>query len=63
MRSQMRRHWDPSNINEIGEIMDELAELGRTLHRRLHRADSEKIQRIHKLITNAYQEIETMLKG
>jgi DNA-binding PadR family transcriptional regulator len=64
VRSQMKRHWDPSNsnIDEISEILDELVELGRTLHRRLHQAESEKIQRIHKLITIANQEIKTMLK-
>lgn len=62
VKSQMRHQWDSKDIGAIGEMMGEFGELGGLLGRRLRYVDSEKIQRVHKIVTRACQEIEAILE-
>ena len=61
IKSQMRHHWEPKNMAEIGETMGELGRFQHLLHRRLRQTDAEKMRRIREVISRAYEDIEGIL--
>ena len=62
IRSHMRRHWNPKNFGPIGEIMGEIARLGKSVGPRIRSADPEQLGRIGEVISRARREIETILE-
>ncbi len=61
IKSQMRHHWEPDNMAEIGATMDEFGRFQHLLHRRLRHIDAEKTRRIREVISRAYEDIEGIL--
>ena len=61
IKSQMRHHWNPENIDVIGEMMGELGGLGRLMRHRLRHLDPEKLQRIRDVVSRASREIQAIL--
>ncbi|MFC2014588.1 PadR family transcriptional regulator [Chloroflexota bacterium] len=57
VKSQARRWWNPDNIDEINEIMSEFERLARLMKDQARTADTEKLGRMKKVITDAYQAI------
>ena len=62
IRSHMRHHWNPKNVGPMGEIMGEVAKLGRSVGPRLRNASPEQLKRISELISKARREIEDILE-
>jgi len=62
IRNHMRRHWNPKNIGPLGEIMGEVAKLGKSVVPRIRNAEPEQLQRIGKVISRTRQEIEAILE-
>jgi hypothetical protein len=58
----MKHCWNPENIGEISEIMDEFRKLGRLIHQRFRLVDREKIKRIREVVSHAREEIESILE-
>jgi len=62
VRSQMRHHWNPENMGMIMEMMHEFGELGRLMKRRGRHTNPEKMQRIREIISQASQEIKSIME-
>jgi len=62
VRSHMRHHWNPKNFSYIGEIMSEIAKLGKLVGPRIRQANPEQSKRISGVISKARQEIEAILE-
>jgi DNA-binding PadR family transcriptional regulator len=62
IKSHMKHCWNPENIGEISEIMDEFRKLGRLIHKQVRRIDREKIKRIREVVSRAREEIESILE-
>jgi|LGOV01.1.fsa_nt_gb DNA-binding PadR family transcriptional regulator len=63
LKNRMKHHWNLKNIGATGQTMREFSKLRRLMHHRLRNADLEKIQRIRKILSSAYQEIEIILEN
>jgi len=61
VRSHMRHHWNPKNIGPVGEIMGEVAKLGKSVGPRIRNADPEQLHRISEIISRTRREIEDIL--
>ena len=57
IRSQIRSWWNPENIDDIMETMREFERLARLLREKARTADTEKLSRIRKAFSRAYEEI------
>lgn len=57
IRSQIRSWWNPENIDDISETMREFERLARLLRDKARTADTEKLSRIRKVLSGAYEEI------
>ncbi|MEE8418992.1 MAG: PadR family transcriptional regulator, partial [Dehalococcoidales bacterium] len=57
IKTRMERWWNPENINEIQETMDEFEKLAGLLREKARDADTKKLARMKKAISRAYQEI------
>jgi DNA-binding PadR family transcriptional regulator len=57
LKTRMRSWWNPENIDEIGETMREFERLAQLLSIKARTADTEKLSRIRKVISQAYEEI------
>lgn len=62
IKSRMKHHWNSGNIGATGQTMREFGKLRRLMRHRLRNADLEKIQRIRKILSGAYQEIKAILE-
>jgi DNA-binding PadR family transcriptional regulator len=62
VKSQMRHHWNPENINVIREMLDEFSDFGKLVRRRLRYLNSEKMKRIREVVSRARQEVEAILE-
>ena len=62
VRSHMRHHWNQKNFGPIGEIMGEVAKLGKSVGSRIRNADPEQLKRISEVISRARREIEAILE-
>ena len=62
IRDHMKDCWDRGRMSEIGVLMGEVARFATLLGPRLHSTEPEKIQRIRKVMSNAYDEIEEILR-
>ena len=60
--NHMRHHWNPKNIGPVGEVMVEIAKLGRSVGPRIRNAKPKQLQRISEIISRTHQEIEDVLK-
>ncbi|MEE8413640.1 MAG: PadR family transcriptional regulator [Dehalococcoidales bacterium] len=56
-RDQMRKWWNPDNIDEINELMTEFENLARLVRDQARTADTGKLDRMRKVIAGAHQEI------
>ena len=63
VRSHMRHRWNQKNISAIGEIMGEVAKLGKLVGPRINTTDPEKLKRIKKVISKAHQEVESIIRN
>ncbi len=57
IRSQIKSWWNPENIDDISETMREFERLAHLLRDKARTADTEKLSRIRKAISQAYEEI------
>ena len=57
IKSQIRSWWNPENIDDIGETMREFSRLAEVLSDKARMADTEKLSRIRKVISRAYEDI------
>ncbi|MFC1925685.1 PadR family transcriptional regulator [Chloroflexota bacterium] len=62
IKGNIKRHWNPDNIAEITKTMDEFARFRRLSGHRLRQLDKSKLQRIRKIISRAYEDIEDIMK-
>lgn len=62
VKDHMKHHWNPESIGAMGEMIKELHEIGRLMHRRLHHEDADKIKRIIEVISRARREVEAILE-
>ncbi len=62
IRSNLRRHWNPENVNEINEIWSELRKLWFLFGPQLHRISPDKMRRIKEAVSHAYSEIEKIME-
>ena len=62
IKSQMRHHWDPENMAEIGKTMGEFSKFRHLLGYRLRQIDPERMRRIREVISRAYEDIEGILE-
>jgi len=61
IKSQMEDWWTCCDMREMRETMHEFGNLARLVSRLASRADSDKMQKIRKVIADAYKEIEDMI--
>ena len=57
IRSQIRNWWNPENIDDIMETMREFERLARLVREKARTADTEKLSRMRKAFSGAYEEI------
>jgi len=57
IRSQIRSWWNPENIDDIMETMREFERLARLVREKARTADTEKLSRMRKAFSSAYEEI------
>ena len=57
IRSHIRGWWNPENIDDISEAMREFERLAQLLRDKARTADTEKLGRIRKVISRAYEDI------
>ena len=62
VRRHMKRHWNPENFGSIGEIMGEVAKLGKSVGPRIRNADPDQLKRISEIVSQARREIEAILE-
>ena len=62
IKSQMEDWWAPGDMKEVRETMREFGNLARLVSRRASRADADKMQQIRKVISDAYKNIEEIIK-
>lgn len=62
IRSHMKHHWNPKNFGPMGDIMGEVAKLGKFVGPRLRNANPEQLKRISELISEFRREIEAVLE-
>jgi DNA-binding PadR family transcriptional regulator len=61
IKEHMNEFWTPGTRGEVGEIIDELRGLGRSLHGRIHRLDRQKLVGIKEVVAKARHDIEAIL--
>jgi DNA-binding PadR family transcriptional regulator len=57
IRSQIENWCNPENIDDVRETMSELGKLTGMLRDKVRTADVEKLSRIRKILSRAYEEI------
>ncbi len=57
IKSQMKSWWNPENTDDIRETMREFERLAYLLRDKARTADTEKLSRIRKALSQAYEEI------
>lgn len=57
MRGHTRRWWSPQQVNDIIETQRQFDKLTQLVREKSHAADSEKLSRIRKALSQAYEEI------
>lgn len=62
VRSHMSHHWNPKNFGPMGEIMREVAKLGKSAGPKIRDASPDQLKRISVLISKARREIEAILE-
>lgn len=62
IKGHIKRHWNPENISEISKTMEELAKFRRLFGHKLRKLDPERMLRIRKIISRAYEDIEDIIK-
>lgn len=62
INGQIKCHWNPENIAEITKTMEEFGKLRRLFSHRLRQLDTERMQRIRKIISRAYEDVEEIIK-
>lgn len=62
VRRHMRHHWHRENSPAIGELMGEIARLGKSVGPRLRDANPEQLKRIGEIVSRTRREIEAILE-
>lgn len=62
VRSHMKRHWNPENMDIIMGMMGDFRELGRLMRQRARSIEPDKMKRIREIISRASQEIKIILE-
>lgn len=57
IKSQMSNWWHPENIDDIGKMMREFDRLAHLLREKTRTADTEKLEHMRQVLSQAYQEI------
>lgn len=57
IENRMKEWWKPENTDDIRGTMHEFGRLAELLRDKAHTADTEKLKRIRKVISRAYEEI------
>jgi len=57
IRSKIKSWWNPENIKDISETMHEFERLAQLLRDKARTADTEKLSRMRKVLSSAYEEI------
>jgi len=61
IKGQIKRHWNPDNMAEIGKTMNEFGKFRSLFGHRLRKLDPDKMQRIRKIISRAREDIEDIM--
>ena len=61
IRSQMRHHWNPESMGDMGQVRRKWARMGKLMGR-FHHADPEKMKRVRDVVSRAYSEIEAIME-
>lgn len=61
VKSHMKHHWNPENIDLFAQMMMEFGELAKTLGHRARHATPDKMQRIREVVSSAADEIKAIL--
>jgi DNA-binding PadR family transcriptional regulator len=61
VRIHMRHHWSHENFGAFGEVIDELAKIGKLVSPRIRDVNLEKLKRISKVLSEACREIKDIL--
>ena len=61
IKGHIKRHWNPDNMAEIAKTMNELGKFRHLIDHRLRQLDPEKMQRIRKIISRAFEDIEDII--
>jgi DNA-binding PadR family transcriptional regulator len=62
VHKQMMHYWGTEKMEDMGRMMEEIMKLRELMISGLQNADSEKIERVRKVITKSYEDIEEILK-
>ena len=62
VRSHMKHRWNPENFGAMGEIMGEVARLGKSVGPRIRDASPEQLKHIGEVVSRARREIEAILE-
>ena len=62
LHRQMRRHWNPEKMQAMGQIMEEVMKFRGLMWSKLYGATPEKIEEVRKVLAQAYDDIEAILK-
>jgi DNA-binding PadR family transcriptional regulator len=62
VRSRIRHKWSFKNIGKMAMVMREYHALEHLLGQGFRSLDDDKAQRIHEILSQAYQDIESVLQ-
>ena len=61
LKNNMKRHWNPENLEVIGKIIGDVSKIKRSLKPRMRNISKEKLQKISEIISKARHEIEKIV--
>jgi DNA-binding PadR family transcriptional regulator len=61
IKGHMKDWWDPTTHEEMRDVMHEIGHLVRSIGKKVHRMDSEKLVRVRDIIARAEREIDAIV--
>lgn len=62
LKNNMKRHWNPENLEVISKIIGDISKIKRSLRSRMRNISKEKLQKISEIISKARHEIEKIVE-